>query len=275
MGLRDALEDCSDRCRRAEEERARDAIDHDVGIVGRCLVVGWPAVFLVRPIFRNQRLVRLEGGRLRHAMNEQDRAKGKTDNDGFRQVAEDREQERYEEHGCIAPGSSQKRHERMPLEHPPGDDDEDRCKTRQRDERASGAAKIIKAKIKTECSIPAIGPCAPERTFVAVRAMVPVTQKPLNNPEAMLAYALSDQFAIGAMASAGHAVGDNCRKEGLDRSKQGEGGCARQHGLDFGGIELGKEGRGQARGNATKLAADRGDRQIEQPVASRRTPRQQ
>ena len=35
--------------------------------------------------------------------------------------------------------------------------------------------------------MPATGPRAPERTFVAVRAMVPVTQKPPNRPEPILA----------------------------------------------------------------------------------------
>ncbi len=35
--------------------------------------------------------------------------------------------------------------------------------------------------------MPATGPCAPARTFVAVRAIVPVTQMPPNKPDAMLA----------------------------------------------------------------------------------------
>ena len=39
----------------------------------------------------------------------------------------------------------------------------------------------------SECIMPAIGPCAPARTFVAVRAIVPVTQMPPNRPEATLA----------------------------------------------------------------------------------------
>ena len=35
--------------------------------------------------------------------------------------------------------------------------------------------------------MPATGPCAPERTLVAVRAMVPVTQKPPKSDEPTLA----------------------------------------------------------------------------------------
>ena len=54
----------------------------------------------------------------------------------------------------------------------------------------------MKASRKTACSIPATGPCAPERTFVAVRAMVPVTQRPPNSAEPMFATpcATSSQF---------------------------------------------------------------------------------
>jgi hypothetical protein len=43
---------------------------------------------------------------------------------------------------------------------------------------ASGAATSMKARRNSACSMPATGPRAPARTFVAVRAMVPVTQKP-------------------------------------------------------------------------------------------------
>ena len=46
---------------------------------------------------------------------------------------------------------------------------------------ASGAATSMNSSRKAECSIPATGPRAPERTLVAVRAMVPVTQNPPNS----------------------------------------------------------------------------------------------
>ena len=51
-------------------------------------------------------------------------------------------------------------------------------------------------RMNTECSMPAIGPRAPERTLVAVRAIVPVTQMPPNNADAMLAapWATSSQL---------------------------------------------------------------------------------
>ena len=43
---------------------------------------------------------------------------------------------------------------------------------------ASGAATSIAISTNPACAIPAIGVRAPERTLVAVRAIVPVTQKP-------------------------------------------------------------------------------------------------
>ncbi len=61
---------------------------------------------------------------------------------------------------------------------------------------ASGAASSTNASRNSECSMPATGPCAPARTFVAVRAIVPVTQMPPNRLDAMLATpcATSSQF---------------------------------------------------------------------------------
>ena len=52
---------------------------------------------------------------------------------------------------------------------------------------ASGAATSMKTSRNSACSMPETGPCAPARTLVAVRAMVPVTQMPPNSAEAMLA----------------------------------------------------------------------------------------
>ena len=59
--------------------------------------------------------------------------------------------------------------------------------------------------------MPATGPCAPARTFVAVRAIVPVTQMPPNRPDATIGRALRDELAIAAMPAARHAVGDDGR----------------------------------------------------------------
>ena len=61
---------------------------------------------------------------------------------------------------------------------------------------ASGAASSMNSRRKTECSMPAIGPRAPARTLVAVRAIVPVAQMPPNSAEPMLAtpWATSSQL---------------------------------------------------------------------------------
>ena len=52
---------------------------------------------------------------------------------------------------------------------------------------ASGAATSMNASRTTACSMPDTGLVAPALTLVAVRAIVPVTQKPPNSAEAMLA----------------------------------------------------------------------------------------
>jgi hypothetical protein len=44
--------------------------------------------------------------------------------------------------------------------------------------------------------MPAIGPRAPARTFVAVRAIVPVTQMPPNKPDAILAKPCATSSAL-------------------------------------------------------------------------------
>ncbi len=61
---------------------------------------------------------------------------------------------------------------------------------------ASGAATIMKSRRKRACSIPETGPCAPARTFVAVLAIVPVTQNPPKSAAPILATpcATSSQF---------------------------------------------------------------------------------
>ena len=57
--------------------------------------------------------------------------------------------------------------------------------------------------------MPEIGPRAPERTLVAVRATVPVTQMPPKITEHDTGDALRAEFGIRAMTAAGHAVGDD------------------------------------------------------------------
>ncbi len=82
--------------------------------------------------------------------------------------------------------------------------------------------------------MPEIGPCAPARTLVAVRAMVPVTQIPPNSAEPILAMpcATSSQFdrcRRPVMPSA--TTADNKR---FDGAEQREGNGIRQDGLHFG-----------------------------------------
>src|SRR5215207_1330398 len=125
----------ADRGGGTEEKGASYSINDYIGIAGRHFVI--PCSFsirVIRPVVFDERCVQSNGRYFRHAMNEQDRAKSKTDNDCFRQVSEDRKQEGNEQDGSITIGSSQKRGECMPLEHCPRNHDQYACKTSQRDE---------------------------------------------------------------------------------------------------------------------------------------------
>ena len=113
--------------------------------------------------------------------------------------------------------------------------------------------------------MPATGPCAPARTFVAVRAMVPVTQMPENRPDAIFGQTLRHQLAIRPVPTAGHAVGDDGRQQGFDRAEQREGEGAGQHRENTLQADLGQRWQGQRRGDAAELRADGRHRQVEGP----------
>ncbi len=115
----------------------------------------------------------------------------------FGQVAEDRQQEGREQHHRIAARRAQQRREGMLLRHVPGDDRQHAGERRQRDvARQRRRHQHEQRAGRAECSMPGTGPCAPARTLVAVRAMVPVTQMPPNSAEPILATpcATSSQF---------------------------------------------------------------------------------
>ena len=87
--------------------------------------------------------------------------------------------------------------------------------------------------------MPAMGPRAPARTLVAVRAIVPVTQMPPNGGGRHVGDALGDELGIGPMPAPGHAVGDHGRKQAFDRTEKREGEGGRQHLGDLGEREGG------------------------------------
>ena len=119
--------------------------------------------------------------------------------------------------------------------------------------------------------MPATGPRAPARTLVAVRAMVPVTQKPPNSAEPILANALRDQFAIGAMPAAGHAVGDDRREQRFDAAEQRERERVGQHRLRLRRAKTRQCRQRQRSRDAAEARADGLDRQRAAPAASAAT----
>ena len=122
--------------------------------------------------------------------------------------------------------------------------------------------------------MPETGPRAPARMLVAVRAMVPVTQMPPNIAEPMLADALRDELAIGAVPAPGHAVGDDGRQQRLDSAEQREGEGIRQNGLRFWRARIaGSAGDGSVRGMPPNRDADGRDRRGRSTAQQRRDAR--
>ena len=112
--------------RRAEEERSRDPVNHYVGIGRELRVVrrATVAVCRVRHVLLNQRTGTFYLDRLRHAMQEQQRAKPEADENALGQVAEDDEKEGRQQYQGVAARSADERHELVLLGHVPRDDRE-------------------------------------------------------------------------------------------------------------------------------------------------------
>ena len=127
-----------------------------------------------------------------------------------------------------------------------------------------------------ECAMPATGPCAPARTLVAVRAIVPVTQKPPKSAEPTLATpcATSSQFERcrrPVMPSATTAESsDSIAPSSVKLKRVG------QHRQHLGQVDLRQRRTRKALRDAAERAADGRHRQPEQrrrqpPPARRRS----
>ena len=163
-------------------------------------------------------------------MDEEHGAEGEADDDRLGEVAEEGEAEGDEEHRRVAPGGAEQRADRRLFDHVPGDDGEHRGERGERD--VGGERRGDEHEDQQEqprARMPATGPCAPARTLVAVRAMVPVTQKPPKRPEATLATPWAISSVLRAVAAAGHAVGDHRGEQRLDRAEQREAEGVGQH----------------------------------------------
>ena len=164
-------------------------------------------------------------------------------------------QKSHEEDQRLAAGAPEGRQEFVPLGHRGGDDDEDSGERRKGMYEASGAPKTMKARMKIECSMPETGPMAPERTFVAVRAIVPVAQSPPKAALAALAIpcATSSQFERWrrpVMASATTAERSDDAAEERQRQR------VRQHRDDALDAHLRQRRNRQRVGDAAEAGAD-------------------
>ena len=115
----------------------------------------------------------------------------------------------------------------------------------------------------TAWTMPATGVFAPERKFVAVRAMAPVTGMPPTSGDDQVGDALRQQLGVRVVPVAGHRVGDDRREQALDGGQERDRERRRQQRQDQVGAELRNRDRRQAAGDPAELRSDRLDRQLE------------
>ncbi len=221
-GCDHAVEDQVHARGRAEEERAADAVDHDVAR-HHLAAIGRPAVLVVGHVVADKLGAAFDVDRLRHAMHEQERAEQHADADAGEQIEEYREQEGREQHHRVGERGAQQQAELGLVRHPPGDDDQHAGQRGQRDigderHRDEDEDQEIKrmhhAGDRTARAGADIGRGARNRAGHRHAAA---------DRRRDIADALRDQFAVRAMAPSRHAVGDDGREQRFDRAQNRDG----------------------------------------------------
>src|SRR5208283_4185702 len=181
--------------RDAEEERSVYAIGHDlVGAPRRHVAV--PAVVSFGEVELDGAAARLDLDDLGHAMHEEQRAERYAGADPNRDVVKDGQEKGRREHEGLAAIVLEDRDDLLALDHVPATMVSTAASVAGGMCEASGAATAMKTSRNSACRMPAAGPCAPARIFVAVRAIAPVQHRPPKRAEPMLAKpcAASSQF---------------------------------------------------------------------------------
>jgi len=243
--------------RRAEEERPGDPVHDDVAVGGERGIIGFAAVAVrdVGAVRLDDRLGVVDLDRLRHAMQEQERADPEAGEDACRQVAQDDEQEgRQQYHGIAARRESQGC-EGVLLGHVPGDDDQHRRQRGCHEHEQQQEGRMQHARDRAAGAGPHIGGGPGDRAGDADAA---------EQGRCDIGHALGHQLAIGAVTPPAHAVRDHGRQQALDAAQQREGQRRRQDRCDFLERNRRQARRGQGWRDAAEAGADRLDRQVQQ-----------
>ena len=156
--------------------------------------------------------------------DEQQRGENDADLDGDRQVGEDGQGEGGEPDAdgrpTTASGASGSPAIRPCCRRPPSGSP---TRTASGISWASGAANEQDGEQREGMNHPGDRRLAPERMFVAVRAMAPVAGMPPKNGESDVGDPLRHQFHVGVVLVAAHPVGDHGRHQRLDGAQQGDG----------------------------------------------------
>ena len=222
VAVLDPVEDGADGRRRAEEQRAGDAVDDDLGVRRRIFVVGFAGMGRIGFVATDKRRLRGDGGGLAHPLDEENRAKREACHDGFGQIAEDGEEESRGKHGHFAPARPDEDRDGGLLDHVPGDDRQNARKCRQRyvgSERCGDHYEEQEKKgmqhsgDRSMRARPHVCRRSRDRTRDA---------KSAEECGAHIGHALCNKLAVRAVPPPGHAVGDNGGQKRLDGAQKRE-----------------------------------------------------
>ncbi len=197
-----------------EEQDAGDLVDHEVGIDRLLLFLA------VR--MRRQQIALGNLDVFSHPLHEQEGAEDDADADAHGKVDEDGKEECRQQHDRIAARRLQQGEELVPLRHVPGDDGEDGAERRKRNvggkrcrhhHEQQQVDRVQHAGYRRLGAGTDIGGGAGDGA--GNRNAAEYDRSDIGDP-------LADQFAVGAVAAAAHAVGDDGAQQQLDGRQQGD-----------------------------------------------------
>ena len=205
-----------------------------------------------------------DGGGLAHPLDKEDRAEREADDDGFGQVAEDRQEECGGEDCRLSPTGPDENGDGRLLDHVPGDDGEDTRKSGKRNiggkrrghsHEEQDEQRVQHARDRTMRARAHIG-CGPRDGASDAETA--------EERRSEIGRALCDKLAVRAVPTPGHAVGDHRGEKRLDGAQKREGDCGGQNRHDLVERQVRQAGRRQGRGNAAELRTDCLHRQVQE-----------
>ena len=145
-------------------------------------------------------------------MHEQDRAEGHANCDAFRQIAEDRQQEGCGKDCCLAPVVAQDCRDLVLLHHVPGDGGKNRGESCQRDIGCQRSGHEHEEQQEERMQHPGDGTMRVGANIGGRTGNRAGGADAAEQGARDVCIALRDKFAVRAVPSAGHAIGNDSRQ---------------------------------------------------------------